>query len=155
MQTKMVPDCLIKGIKFLLGECRVLAMNCPPALHRRTSTPGSPKLTFHACGPFVSSGSIPDIRCATLLRSLLRKSGNRVSVVYFSFSDMLSGQVVKTLSRRVPARLHDPHPELGEHLGPRGRYPAGRAWARVSPARRAPPTQRQLARSSMERITFP
>ena len=35
-----------------------------------------------------------------------RKSGHRARVAQFSFSDVLSRLVAKTLSRRAPARLH-------------------------------------------------
>ena len=40
---------------------------------------------------------------------LYPESGYRVGVTQFSFYDMLSGQVAKTLSRRAPARLHGQH----------------------------------------------
>ena len=42
------------AVSFINHQCRFLAMNCPPVLRGPTSAPGSPKLTLHACGPFVS-----------------------------------------------------------------------------------------------------
>ena len=75
----------------------------------------------------VRFGSTSDVRRATLLPTLLRKSGHRARVAQFSFSDVLSRLVAKAVSRRAPARLHGRHTlssaSIWVYRMPRGRVP--------------------------------